>query len=1142
MANIETLKKALRQSVTEITSSTTQRLSDAQYSAAFDILMQGSRWTTYQEFIIPQLSRLLRPLFDLRAHISVLEIGPGPKSVLGYLPCQLRRKIRRYDAFEPNNLSGRKLKEWISTTTDAEQPFPSLEDLPHIHETPFSLDSQTVPCTEAGTKGNIKYDIIIFCHSMYGMRPHHKFIKKALGMLIERSGGMLIVFHHDQSLDLADLACHRIAHYPSGVITVPNKDEVIDHFAAFVAGFVAQNADIRAKWRKLCRTLGHQEETSGDRLAFNSPNVMVAFTRHATALAELTAHVPAGKRDTMVKNREANFHHPTSIIRPTNIQHVQHCVKWALKNGVSLTVLGGGHSGHCLWPSVVSVDMGAFDGVHVIADKEAKKYTSSGLGHVVVAEAGCKTGDIIQKAMAAGFTVPLGARPSVGAGLWLQGGIGHLSRRYGLACDAIIGAVMVSIKSGQVLCIGYVPNQVRPTGAVRPGNEADLLWAIKGAGTNFGIVISVTFTPYTDPMYLTKTWIFPLKESLQTQHTLNDYNRIAAKLPRNCSADAFLYWDARRLHLGITLFESSTSTNDLDTRSPAIETIDEIFGAGEECKAANGVDLFDMEMYMSKMHYGHGRGKTSSFKRCLFLKDIGAADVVDTLTTAITKRPEPLCYVHLLQGGGAVSDIAGDATAFGCRDWNFACIVTGVWPRYQDNTETHQAVVQWVYSVVGDLMPFSTGAYGADLGPDPRDAALAAKAFGPNQLRLARLKQSLDPCNVLAHACPLPKAPREPPLIVIVTGESCAGKDYCASVWVSTLSGAGLTACVVSISDVTKREYVVASGADLERLLVDRAYKEQHRPALTEFWKTQVRQRPRLPEEHFLSVVQDAEDVDMLIITGMREEAPVATLSYLVPGSKLLEVHVQASDETRLARGASQGRGDNNGDSKLNHRPNFVFNNNKIGTEIIKQFAECSLLQFFHQDLHRLADMVRLIPDFPRQGIEFRHVLDISQQPGGLTLCVSLLQTHFVGNWTHISTIVSCEAGGFIFASALAAQVNSPLTLIREAGKLPPPTIAVAKSSSHISTSTASSTTEKMIELERDVIPKGASVVVVDDVLATGETLLAILRLLDKAGISAEDISVMVVAEFPKHRGREKLRQHGFGKVNIQNLLVYDGM
>lgn len=77
--------------------------------------------------------------------------------------------------------------------------------------------------------------------------------------------------------------------------------------------------------------------------------------------------------------------------------------------------------------------------------------------------------------MAAGLAVPMGARLSVGAGLWLQGGIGHLARLYRLACDAIVGAVMVSVADSRVLCIGRVPSQHQPINTVRPDNKDDLL-------------------------------------------------------------------------------------------------------------------------------------------------------------------------------------------------------------------------------------------------------------------------------------------------------------------------------------------------------------------------------------------------------------------------------------------------------------------------------------------------------------------------------------------------------------------------------------------------------------------------------------------------------------------------------------------
>ncbi|ODM20085.1 hypothetical protein SI65_05071 [Aspergillus cristatus] len=1161
MATLNTLKSALGHKVTAMESSLKQPLSDTQYSAGFDILLQGSGWMTYQDFIIPQLSQLLAPLFDSHTHISVLEIGPGPKSVLGYLPGRLRSKVKRYVAFEPNSLFATRVEKWLCTTSETESPLPCLESPPDIHRIPFALNRNTESDTGTSTReSEEKFNVILFCHSMYGMKPKARFIKRALEMLVEQpKGGMVVVFHRDGTLHLDGLVCHRTASFPTGTVSVANDNKVLDCFAPFLAGFVMQGVEadkaIQAEWRKVCRSLSRHEEAHPNHLLFSSPNVMAAFTQHATTLPELTAQVPLLKGDKMVKNREARLHHPASIVRPTEVRHVQQCVQWALKHGVSLTVVGGGHSGHCLWSNVVSVDMGAFDQVHILTAGNSGGESGSESVSLIVAEAGCKTGDIVHKTMAAGMTVPLGSRPSVGTGLWLQGGIGHLARMYGLACDAIVGAVVVSVNSSQALCIGCVPSQHWPAGAVRPENETDLLWAIKGAGTNVGIVVSVTFKAYVAPTYLTRNWVVPLSNNLEARLKLSDFdNFVARELPRNCSADAYLYWDIGQLHLGVTMFESSTTRLTSEIPTPTPGPVDTILGRKGNFKVVDGVGLFEAEMYMSGMHSGHGEGRTSSFKRCLFLKQIGALNIADILVAAVETRPSPLSYLHLLQGGGAVSDVAADATAFGCRDWDFACVVTGVWPRDQDGTEVAQASMQWVYNVAKDLLPLSSGVYGADLGPDPRDAALAAKAFGLNQPRLARLKHSLDPHNVLAYAFPLPKPPIGQKLIILITGESCSGKDFCADIWVSvflTCTHKSLKARAVSISDATKREYAAATGADLDRLLQDRAYKEQHRPALTAFFQGQVQHRPRLPEEHFLDVVYGAVDVDVLLITGMRDEAPVAALSHLVPYSRLLDVRVKANKETRRARqGCDSGDNDgddngdnNNGGSKLTaleYRPSLIFDNDAIGNKAAKRFAKQYLLPFFHEDFQQLASMVRPVPDFPCPGIEFRHVLNISQQPGGLALCTSLLQTYFTGDWAKVDVVACCEAGGFVFASALASRIDVPLALIREAGKLPPPTVSVLKSTSHISSPTSDNSKER-IEMDRDLIPRGASVVVVDDVLATGKTLCAVLQLLDKAGISSENVNIMVVAEFPVHRGRELLRLHGFGGVNVQSLLVFGG-
>jgi adenine phosphoribosyltransferase len=1149
MVTLDTLKRTLRKKAAETAPSppsSTQGLSDSQYKAGFDILMQDHGRTTYPDFIVPQLSLLLAPLFHLRPGISILEVGPGPKSVLGYLPWDLRCKIRKYAAFEPNNLFASELQGWLCSSPETESPLPCLEELPDIKRAPFVPNSNAKTSGSVGAKGDAEgFDVILFCHSLYGMKPKHEFIQCALNLLIQSpADGLVVVFHRGEILDCNGLACYRMATFPTGVVRVADNDEVLDSFSHFIAGHVMKDPEldkaVSLEWRKACRSLGRREEAHPDQLLFDSPDMMVVFNRQATSLPDLMSKVPLMRGDKNIKNWEARSRHPASIMRPKDTRQVQQCVQWALDHGLNLTVLGGGHSGHCLWSNVISVDMGAFDQVHVLPATSNEERSALDPGPMVVAGAGCKSGDIIRKTMEAGLTVPLGARPSVGAGLWLQGGIGHLARLHGLTCDAIVGAVVVSIASSQVLCIGVVPGQHQPPGAVHPENESDLMWAMRGAGTNFGIVVSITFKAYAAPTYSVHNWVVPLNHKLEARRKLSDFDAlIARKLPRNWSADAYLYWNESELHLGVTMFESHatglTSGEPKPGPTPIPTPVGAILGSERSVKTVDGVGLFETEMFMSGMHGGHGDGKTSSFKRCVFLKCIGV-DVADMLVAAIESRPSPLCYVHLLQCGGAVGDVASGATAFGCRDWNFACVVTGVWPRKHDETEITQAAVQWVY--------------GADLGPDPRDAMLADKAFGPNRSRLARLKRTLDPGNVLAYACPLTTNPILPKVIILVTGESCAGKDHCADVWCSlfiSVSHKSLRAQTLSISDTIKRGYAAATGADLERLLWDRAYKEQHRPTLTKYFENMVRRRPQLLEEQFLQVVENGAGMDVLLITGMRDEAPIASYSHLVPESRLLEIHVEASKDTRQVRRGRQDEGGEDGkESKCSkdcdERPSFVFNNDMAGCEAAERAFEHHLFPFFHEDLQRLANMVPLVPSFPRPGVQFHHVLEISQQPGGLALCTSLLQNHFTGDWTRVNALVCCETGGFVFASPLAARVDIPLALIREAGKLPPPTISVIKSPSHVSSSASHMSRKQKIEIGRDVIPRNSSVVVVDDVLATGKTLCAVLQLLDEAGIGAKDVDVMVVAEFPFHRGRQLLRQRGFGGARIQSLLVFGGV
>ncbi|SMR60596.1 unnamed protein product [Zymoseptoria tritici ST99CH_1E4] len=1136
MASLNKLKKALREQATQAAPAS-QRipLSDSQYEDGFKTLIDGLGNCAYQDFIIPQLSQILAPLLDSGRTISVLEVGPGPESVLSHFPDLLRHKIKRYTAFEPNVLFAERLQQSLSLASDTTSPLPCLEGAPKIHHVAFALDTSAGVLEDGNEE---KFDVVLFCHSMYGMKPKRSFIEKALSLLKEKPANGMAVVIHRESLDFGGLTTHCSTSGPT-IIRVNDGDETLNRFAPFIAGYVMEQDDVKEavqrRWRQVCRELAEREDIRERSLLFRSHDTITAFTSEDNAGSDPMTQLPLDRSSVVVKNREARIHRPAAVLKPRSIEEVQKCVHWALKYGKSLTVVGGGHSDHCLEPDVVGIDMSAFHLIDV-ADTEVN-HTDP----IVVVGAGCKSGDIIAETMAKGLTVVLGSRPSVGAGLWLQGGIGHLVRQYGLACDAIVGAVVVSVATGEVLCIGYVPDQHQPPNALRPKNEEDLLWGLRGAGTNFGIVISVTLKAHPAPQYSVQSWIKPMSSSDEARVMLRRIDeQVVKKLPRHQSADAYLFSEAGKLHLGVSLYESFIS--EPPSSNSLLETV---LGPALGTQVVDCIGLFDTEMYMSGMHGGHAGGKTSSFKRCVFLKDIGAADIAEKLTAAIENRPPPAprCYLHLLHGSGAVADVVPSETAFGCRDWEYACVVTAVWARDRDGTDSAQIATQWVYDVIADLLPLSSGVYGADLGPDPRDAALAVKAFGPNGRRLARLKERCDPHKVLAYTCPLPCLKKHQKLVVLVTGDSCAGKDFCAKVWASFSTTQNFNVHIASISDSTKRDYAVSKGADLKRLLEAGEYKEDHRLELTAYYKAQVQQRPQLPVEHFLDVVQQAGDVDVLFITGMRDEAPVASFAHLVSESRLIEVNVQACGESRRDRGGVIAGDDAIPEQGGKSKPTLVFRNEVAGHEAAVTFARDAVLPLLHEDLQRLAGLVRSVPDFPRPGINFRDIIGIFQRPGGLNLCAKLMRSHFAGDWTTVDAIVCCETGGFLFTPPLAALVNLPMVIMREAGKLPPPTVSVVKSASYISSSSSSGETsmQKTIEMGRDVLAKGASVVVVDDVLATGETLCAVLELLKVAGVDAVDIAVIVVAEFPLHRGREFLRRRGFGGVMIQSVLVLDG-
>ena len=171
----------------------------------------------------------------------------------------------------------------------------------------------------------------------------------------------------------------------------------------------------------------------------------------------------------------------------------------------------------------------------------------------------------------------------------------------------------------------------------------------------------------------------------------------------------------------------------------------------------------------------------------------------------------------------------------------------------------------------------------------------------------------------------------------------------------------------------------------------------------------------------------------------------------------------------------------------------------------------------------RLEDFVVTIPDFPQPGIMFRDVTGILQDAKGFKMAVDQL-IDLVKD-LDFDVIVGAEARGFIFGAAMAYKLKKAFVPARKKGKLPRETVSQEYDLEY---------GKATIELHKDAIRPGQKVVVVDDLIATGGTVAAICKLVERLG--GEVARVCFVMELAGLNGREALKGY-----DVRNLIVYEG-
>ena len=168
-----------------------------------------------------------------------------------------------------------------------------------------------------------------------------------------------------------------------------------------------------------------------------------------------------------------------------------------------------------------------------------------------------------------------------------------------------------------------------------------------------------------------------------------------------------------------------------------------------------------------------------------------------------------------------------------------------------------------------------------------------------------------------------------------------------------------------------------------------------------------------------------------------------------------------------------------------------------------------------------LKELIREVPNFPQDGVSYKDITPLLKDPAGLSAAVQIMLEPFADS--EVDVVVGIEARGFVFATPMALELGCGFVPVRKPGKLPAATLRREYALEYGKTS---------LEIHTDAIAPGQKVLVVDDVLATGGTLVATCQTLEELGAVVEGISVL--AELSFLSGRRLLQ-----KYKLTSAIVY---
>ncbi len=413
--------------------------------------------------------------------------------------------------------------------------------------------------------------------------------------------------------------------------------------------------------------------------------------------------------------------HPGLIMRCSGTADVVDAVNLAREKNLLIAVRAGGHSiaGHSICDGGLLVDLSGMCGVGVDPARR-----------VVRVQGGATWGDVDRESQLFGLAVPGGVVSTTGvAGLTLGGGIGWLHRKYGLACDNLRAAELVTA-DGQVLHVD---------GAEHP----ELLWALRGGGGNFGIVTAFEFDAYpVGPVVWNGIAMYAIDDA---EEILPAWRSWANTVPDEITTRAMLWSMPEDAHLPPAVHNRDVVV----TAGIHTGSVDE----GQEALAPLrrfGTPLADLSgpmpyrVVQSLLDWIFPKGAFHSYWKSTYFNDLDD-EAMAMIVRRGRQRPDPMVLIHVPLLGGAVGRVGATESAFGDRSADYMLSVDGNW---SDSADTAR-VTGWVRDMIGEAggLGSAAGTYLNFSGDAEIDDVARQAAYGENLQRLGRLKAEYDPGN-----------------------------------------------------------------------------------------------------------------------------------------------------------------------------------------------------------------------------------------------------------------------------------------------------------------------------------------------------------------------------------------------------------